>query len=188
MNQYTDKDNEAMALYQAYINGENEAFSKIYDMYVRMLLNYGCCLTTNKELVEDCVHDVFTRLLDRQHAPKMKSMSAFLVISLRNRLIDEFRHDTFSSDQPVEKLTGRKSDMEVERDYITKEQMQQNHSLVTRLMETLTPRQRQAFQLYYLEEMEYKDICQIMDMSYHSIRNLVHRGMLKLRETALATR
>ena len=51
-------------------------------------------------------------------------------------------------------------------------------------MKSLTRRQRQAITLYYLEQRKYEDICQIMHMNYHSVRNLVHRGMLKLRETA----
>ena len=52
-------------------------------------------------------------------------------------------------------------------------------------MEALTPRQREALQLYYLDEKKYDEICQIMNMNYHSVRNLVHRGMLKLRAAAL---
>jgi RNA polymerase sigma factor (sigma-70 family) len=53
-------------------------------------------------------------------------------------------------------------------------------------MQALTRRQRQAITLYYLEERKYEDICKIMQMNYHSVRNLMHRGMLKLREAAMA--
>jgi RNA polymerase sigma factor (sigma-70 family) len=56
---------------------------------------------------------------------------------------------------------------------------------VDTLLKTLTPRQRQAFQLYYIEERKYEEICQLMDMNYHSVRNLVHRGMLRLRAVAV---
>lgn len=48
-------------------------------------------------------------------------------------------------------------------------------------MDELTPRQRQVLTLYYIEQRKYEDICDIMQMNYHSVRNLVHRGMLKLR-------
>ncbi len=48
-------------------------------------------------------------------------------------------------------------------------------------MDELTPRQRQVFTLYYIEQRKDEDICDIMQMNYHSVRNLVHRGMLKLR-------
>ena len=56
---------------------------------------------------------------------------------------------------------------------------------VAHLMNHLTRRQRQAITLYYLEERKYDEICDIMKMNYHSVRNLMHRGMLKLREAAM---
>jgi RNA polymerase sigma factor (sigma-70 family) len=70
-------------------------------------------------------------------------------------------------------------------DYLESEKTLQQTHLVHRLMDCLTPRQRQAFQLYYIDERKYDEICEIMDMNYHSVRNLVHRGMLKLRAAAL---
>ena len=56
---------------------------------------------------------------------------------------------------------------------------------VAHLMNHLTRRQRQAITLYYLEERKYDEIWNILHMNYHSVRNLMHRGMLKLREAAL---
>ena len=55
------------------------------------------------------------------------------------------------------------------------------HIQVGALMNVLTPRQREAFRLHFLEEKEYQEVCEIMNMNYHSIRNLIHRGMLKMR-------
>ena len=51
-------------------------------------------------------------------------------------------------------------------------------------MNALTRRQRQAITLYYLEQRKYDDICDIMKMNYHSVRNLMYRGMARLREAA----
>ena len=38
--------------------------------------------------------------------------------------------------------------------------------------------------LYYIEEKKYEDICEIMNMNYQSVRNLMHRGLTKLRSLA----
>ena len=54
-------------------------------------------------------------------------------------------------------------------------------SLVKHLLGQLSPRQREALTLYYIEERKYEDICEIMDMNYQSVRNLMHRGLTKLR-------
>ena len=50
------------------------------------------------------------------------------------------------------------------------------------LLAQLSPRQREALTLYYIEEKKYEDICTIMDMNYQSVRNLMHRGITRLRE------
>ena len=56
--------------------------------------------------------------------------------------------------------------------------------LVRRLLDQLSPRQREALTLYYIEEKKYEDICEIMNMNYQSLRNLMHRGLTKLRSLA----
>ncbi len=56
--------------------------------------------------------------------------------------------------------------------------------MVKRLLSQLSPRQREALTLYYIEERKYEDICEIMNMNYQSVRNLMHRGLLKLRTLA----
>ncbi|KAA3691685.1 sigma-70 family RNA polymerase sigma factor, partial [Bacteroides salyersiae] len=35
-----------------------------------------------------------------------------------------------------------------------------------------------------IEERKYEDICQIMNMNYQSVRNLMHRGLSKLKTIA----
>ena len=184
-NSTIDKDNQALQLLAAYAQGDAAAFSTLYDMYVQQMLNYGCCLTNDIELVKDCVQDVFVRLMDRQHASRVKRVSSYLIISLRNRLVDEFRKGAFCADTPIAEAARKQVTEDVDWDYLESEKTLQQTHLVHRLMDCLTPRQRQAFQLYYIDERKYDEICEIMDMNYHSVRNLVHRGMLKLRAAAL---
>ena len=71
---------------------------------------------------------------------------------------------------------------DVESRYIVLEKAQTEHLMLESLMCRLSPRQREALTLYYIEEKKYEDICSIMDMNYQSVRNLMHRGLTKLRE------
>jgi len=48
---------------------------------------------------------------------------------------------------------------------------------VSKMLDQLSPRQRKAIILYYIEEKKYEDICAIMNMNYQSVRNLIHRGI-----------
>ena len=166
--------------------GDDHAFSQLYDLYVHILFNYGSRLTQDQELLKDCIHDVFVKVYNKRYDKNtIKNLSSYLLISLKNRLLDEFRRQTFTAENQVEEFEYRRATEDVERDYLFSEHEQMRNALVAHLMKNLTRRQRQAITLYYLEERKYEEICVIMNMNYHSVRNLMHRSMLRLREAAL---
>lgn len=176
-------DMEAMAiqLLTDFQSGSVKAFSKLYDLYVNVLFNYGCRLTTDKELLKDCIHDVFVKIYTKKdELGNVTNIKSYLFISLKNKLCDESRKRVNVSDAAIEDLTVLSSD-DVENNYLVSEKQRIEKSVVKKLLGQLSERQREAFTLYYLEEREYDDICRIMNMNYQSVRNLMHRGMLKLR-------
>lgn len=166
--------------------GNDQAFAELYDLYVQMLFNYGIKLTQDQELLKDCIHDVFVKVYTkRDEKNTIKNLGSYLIISLKNRLLDEFRRHNFTADNEVEEFEYRHASEDIEHDYLYTEREQMQSAQVAHLMKHLTRRQRQAITLYYLEERKYEEICNIMNMNYHSVRNLMHRGMLKLREAAM---
>lgn len=166
--------------------GNDEAFSELYDLFVQSLFNYGMKLTQDQELIKDCIHDVFVKVYSKRNEKHtINNLSSYLIISLKNRLLDEFRRNTFMDEGEVEHYDFRRASDDVEHDYLNTERELMQSAQVAHLMNHLTRRQRQAITLYYLEERKYDEICNIMKMNYHSVRNLMHRGMLKLREAAL---
>ena len=166
--------------------GNDEAFSELYDLFVQSLFNYGMKLTQDQELIKDCIHDVFVKVYTKRNEKHtINNLSSYLIISLKNRLLDEFRRNTFMDEGEVEHYDFRRASDDVEHDYLNIERELMQSAQVAHLMNHLTRRQRQAITLYYLEERKYDEICDIMKMNYHSVRNLMHRGMLKLREAAM---
>lgn len=182
--QSTDAELITVQLLSHFQSGDVGAFSKLYDLYVNTLFNYGCRLTTDKELLKDCIHDVFVKIYTKKdELSNVTNLKSYLFISLKNKLCDESRKRVNQSDVAVEELTILSSD-NVESNYIASEKQRMEKNVVKRLLGQLSERQRKAFTLYYLEERDYEEICQIMSMNYQSIRNLMHRGMLKLRSVA----
>ena len=185
-NSIREREEAAQTLLAAYRQGDQNAFMSLYDMYAEMLLNYGLCITSDKELVKDCVQDVFIKLISKSQDLQVTKVTSYLLISLRNRLLDEFRRKNYMTETAVEDIRISTTVEDVENSYILDESSLNNVRKVQILMDELTPRQRQVFTLYYIEQRKYEDICEIMQMNYHSVRNLVHRGMLKLRSVAVA--
>lgn len=177
----TIREEKALKLLEQYRQGDNKAFTTLYNMYAVSLLNYGMCLSNDKELVKDCVHDVFVKLFTKGKTQEIGKVGGYLIISLRNRLLDEFRRDCFVSDTPVNDFTLRRYDESAETTYINNEHQTRLHADVLKLLNELTPRQQQAFRLYFIEQRKYDEICDMLQMNYACVRNLVHRGMVKLR-------
>ncbi len=175
---------DSSVLFAQFQAGSIDAFSKLYDCFANILFNYGCKITTNHELLKDCIHDVFVKIYDkRQDLSNVQNLKSYLFVSLKNRLFDEFRKNTFTVEKGVDEYNPVAYE-DVEKDYIIKEKIDFQNNKVKRLMDKLTERQQRAIQLYYLEERSYDDICCIMDINYQSLRNLIHRGISKLREVA----
>lgn len=177
-------ESEMASLLLAFQSGDAKAFSKLYDLNINILFNYGCKLTTDRELLKDCIHDVFVKIYTKKtELSHVENFKSYLFISLKNRLCDEIRKRVYVSDAEVEELNPVSQD-DVENNFLCREKEQVNNCLIKRLLDQLSPRQREALTLYYIEERKYEDICEIMNMNYQSVRNLMHRGLSKLKSIA----
>ena len=158
-------------LVTAFQSGDVSAFSTLYDMHINLLFNYGCKLTTDKELLKDCIHDVFVKLYT-------KKAELGIIDNFKSYLLRRM----FMSETAVEELNPVAAGDDVEHQYLEKEKSCFENIKVKHLLAQLSPRQREALTLYYIEEKKYEDIFTIMDMNYQSVRNLMHRGITRLRE------
>ena len=181
MEQTNHSTDTLLASFQA---GNMAAFSQLYNLHINVLFNYGLKLTIDKELLKDCIHDIFVKLYTKKdELGTIDNLRSYLFISLKNKLCDELRRRMYMSDTAVEEVSIS-TPTDVEDDYMEEEQRKNEFSLVRRLLDQLSPRQREALTLYYIEEKKYEDIFEIMNMNYQSVRNLMHRGLTKLRSLA----
>ena len=181
MEQTNHSTDTLLASFQA---GNMAASSQLYNLHLNVLFNYGLKLTIDKELLKDCIHDIFVKLYTKKdELGTIDNLRSYLFISLKNKLCDELRRRMYMSDTAVEEVSIS-TPTDVEDDYMEEEQRKNEFSLVRRLLDQLSPRQREALTLYYIEEKKYEDICEIMNMNYQSVRNLMHRGLTKLRSLA----
>ena len=83
--------------------GNDHAFAELYDLYVQMLFNYGMKITQDQELLKDCIHDVFVKIYNkRAEKSVINNFASYLIISLKNRLFDEFRRLNFATEDAAE--------------------------------------------------------------------------------------
>ncbi len=151
--------------------------TSIYENYQQRLMAYGLTFTSDTELVKDCLQDVFLKYLQRCNVIPIASIPSFLFSSLRHRIIDEFRRASYRNDTSLSYAMNIYDNSNGEQSMIARETEYRNDKRIDMLLRCLTPQQRKAFELYYIEQKDYDTVCHELKMNYPSVRNLVCRGM-----------
>ena len=152
------------------INGDNEAFRTLYTKYYPLLFNFGLKIENNRELVEDCVQELFVKLItNHEKLPAEINVKAYLLKAVRNKIIDTIR-----SQKKFEPL-----EQDIDQYLITEE------PLVVEGYKKLSRQQQKIVYLYYVQDLSHDDISKILDINYQSSKNLLSRAILKLRNLFL---
>ena len=160
-------------------------FAHLYHNNIDSLYAFGSRLTSDSEMLKDCIQDVFAKFYaKRDTLVSVKNIENYLYISLRNRINDEFRRNAHLCD---DEINDSKMSAIAETEDYNREWRERQTVLTTnveRFFGKLSPRQQQIIRLYYIEQRKYDDICKIMGINYQSVRNLMHRSISRLREYA----
>ena len=164
----------------------HELFLTLYAEYADDLLAFGTALGFGREDIQDTLQDVFFNLYQRD--PKLqqvRNVKVYLFTALKNRLLNTTRRQRMDS-LDAHPSEGR-FDVSVSASDLIEDQ-EERHRLkrqVEEAMASLTPRQREAIYLRYIQEMDYDDIARLLDMTKPSVRNLVSKGLMVLRENVI---
>ena len=170
-------------IWENFLCGDDEAYTYIYREYSQALYAYGMHFTSDKGLVEDCIQDVFIKIFqNRRHLQSTDNIKLYLFIALKNKLFNIFRKDIkYSQIDSLEPVFA--AEYTIEDEIIENEREQFLNEKMIRMLEVLSPRQKEIIYYRFVEGLSYEEICQIMDMNYQSTQNLIQRSLKKLRTT-----
>ena len=179
----TKKRNSDQIIWENFLCGDDEAYTYIYREYSQALYAYGMHFTYDKGLVEDCIQDVFIKIFqNRRHLQSTDNIKLYLFIALKNKLFNIFRKDIkYSQIDSLEPVFA--AEYTIEDEIIENEREQFLNEKMIRMLEVLSPRQKEIIYYRFVEGLSYEEICQIMDMNYQSTQNLIQRSLKKLRTT-----
>lgn len=164
-------------------SGDIKAFSAFYKIHVNDLYAYGLSLSFGEEICKDAIQDVFYKMfVDKDKLKMIGNIKAYLFRVYKNRLIDLFNKSEKTED--ITSLPELSFNMEVDTAdiIIDAEETENLKRKVETLLNSLTPRQREAIYLRYMQQMDYDEISSVLKISSESVRKLVHRSILKLRK------
>lgn len=175
--------NDERIIWARFLKGDNQVLSLIYLQHSNALYDYGCRFTVDKDLVKDCIQDVFCTLIrTRSHLGETDNIRLYLLKSLKRKIIREI---ACSGHQP-KLLDSQEYQFDLRWAENIDDQMhefdEEKKQLLTTAMLSLTDRQKEAIYLRFNRGLEYEEISFILSLNYQSSRALVHRAIEKLRQ------
>lgn len=158
-------------------NTDEHLFSDIFKLHFDSLYNYGMRITGNRELVEDCIQEIFFRIwknnIDLHVITNIKS---YLLKALRRQILNIL--ELKENQQPSLEINENLSVEFSPEDFYVLNQTEENiRNKVLSVMNKLPERQREAIYLKFFEDLGYREIAAIMNINIQSAKNTVFRGL-----------
>lgn len=170
-------------IWRRFLDGDNESFDLLYDQYVKVLFIYGLQFTTDKELLKDCIQDIFVKMYcARTHLLHVSNINSYLRTALKNRLINSLKREKiYLKSIDVSEVSFDEDNM-VESNIIYKEEEIQKQNKIDAMMNLLTPQQRKVVLFRYVKGLSLEDISLQTGVKYQSIQNTLQRAIKKIKK------
>jgi RNA polymerase sigma factor (sigma-70 family) len=173
---------EHTELWDKFRSGDKESFSLLYELFASDLYKYGYNLVRNKQMVEDCLHELFFHLHNQQQKlGPTDNISFYLYRSLRRRLTDNItKLNKFDSEDYVfdnaEFLIEPYESQLIDEQYI-----EQKNSILIVELNKLPKRQKEILYLVYMKELTYLQAAEVMEITIKSVYNTINIALTTLR-------
>ncbi|MEM1358762.1 MAG: sigma-70 family RNA polymerase sigma factor [Bacteroidota bacterium] len=172
-----DTKRHAQHLWQRYLaDGDSVVFRDLYDLTYDHLFRYGHRINRDAPAVRDALQEVYLAIWQRRdRVPPVRDPWVFLLVSLRNRIIDEARRKRIIAVEHSPTASPEEALLAVETEAM------RNHWLGQQL-DKLPERQREALHLRYHLELDYSEVADVLGVSQQVAYNYVNRGVKALKK------
>lgn len=177
---------DEVAIWDQFRSGDQKAFTELYQHFVQPLYSYSMGVTSDKELIKDCLHDLFVELW-RNHATigPTTSVKFYLMASIKRKLV---RHLVTQMKNHVHHtnymLDFSEADYSQESILIKYEDEIRTNKQLANCLNMLSKRQREAISLRFFQNMDTDQISDSMKINPQSVYNLIF-GALRVMKDGL---
>ncbi len=164
-------------LWQQFKNGNEEAYSFMYEKYVPILYSYGYRIHPDEDVIKDCLQDLFVNLwISRENLGNTDSIKFYLFRSLRREIARKLNSSPgFTPDTSAPLSENIEYSIEDKLIEIEVNQIQ-NKELDTALT-YLSDRQREVIYLRFYQNISFEEIAGIMGISHRAVYKLIYRAV-----------
>lgn len=175
----SDNEND-IALWRQFKNGETESFISIFRNYYSPLYNYGIKITNDHALVEDCIQELFMDMWRTKGKAEIVSLKAYFFRAFKFKLVKAVNKSIQRNNVAT---TGEEGfEISYENILIDNHENEELKQKAIAAIRKLSPRQKEAIYLKFHLNLSYEEISEIMQINYQATRNLIYNSIKTLKK------
>ena len=167
---------------------DKEAFTQAYDAYLDSIYRFIYFKVGSQEVAEDISSQVFLKTWDyiqNNNLRDYKTLKALLYKVARNTVIDHYRKESRKAESSLNTALGDIKDVNIVdpgQDILSKISTKADYEIIVLRMRDLKDEYREAIVLRYINELNIKEIAEVLDKSRGNVRVLIYRALQALKE------
>lgn len=167
-------------LWESYKQGDAASFGKLFRSYYQPLFQFGSKFSSEHDLLEDCIQELFVELWQNKSQTKVQSVKAYLFKALKYKLFRAFQKKSGLALTNINEESG--FELSHETLLISKQESEEKAAKVIAALRELSNRQKEIIYLKFYQELTYEEVSEVMGINYQAARNLFHQSVKALRK------
>ena len=173
-------DVDIQACWEAFSQGDDQAFEKLYKACYPRLTSYGHSINHAESLIHDCIQDLFIVLWENRRRT-IRNIDQYLHVSFRNEYLRKLRAARRVEPAVEQSLNTLEPAPSFESVLIEEEQKSNRMGLLKEELNKLPQKRKEVIYLRYYRNLSIDEISEIMGLQQQIIRNYLSKGISTLR-------
>jgi len=162
--------------------GDQKAFEELYCLYYKQLCQFAFLILRSKELSEEAVSDVFFNVwINREQLTAVRNIRSYLYSAVRNQAINYLRAKNIHPQDDINVYELEMESPEPLADNVMEHE--QFRELLQQAFDELPERCRMIARMHYNDQLLYKEIAEILNVSRKTVEAQIAIAIRKIKET-----
>lgn len=170
-------------VWKRFNTGDREAFEEIYEEFVDVLFDYGTKITSDRDLLKDCIHDLFISLYKyRKNLVNPEYIEFYLIKSLRRNIVRQLKRERKLNPIVEKELVSFNLKFDLEDQIFRKDSVDNQLKSLSNIISELDNYKRELLYLKFHSGLNYREIGTLLNIKPDTAKKQIYRLLDDLRE------
>ncbi|MDQ6477234.1 sigma-70 family RNA polymerase sigma factor [Dyadobacter sp. LHD-138] len=174
---------EGKQLWEEYQRGNIQSLGKLMQGYYPDLFHWGMRLHNERELVKDCIQEVFLNLWRlHESIPAVENVRAYLLMVLKSHMLRDLTNKHVMLQSSIQEDYSFSVEFSADMRMIEEEHEIYQIRKLEAAMNHLPKRQKELIYLRFHQNLSFEEIADVMNLGRQSAYNLFQKSLNNLRK------